>query len=121
MSELRYQRAMLSRTDLARACVLLMDNVESNPDVINVGTGEDITIRELAVLIQEIVGFKGDLKFDVSRPDGTMRKLLDVSKIKNLGFKAEVNLSLGLKKSYQDYLAKYSAPVEKLKRSENRL
>ena len=65
---------------------------------LNVGTGLDIKIKELAVMIKEIVGFKGDIKHDLSKPDGTPRKLLDVSKVKQLGWKAKINLKEGIKK-----------------------
>jgi GDP-L-fucose synthase len=71
---------------------------------LNVGTGLDIKIKELAVMIKEIVGFKGDIKHDLSKPDGTPRKLLDVSKVKQLGWKAKINLKDGIKKVYDGYI-----------------
>ena len=71
---------------------------------LNVGTGLDIKIKELAVMIKEIVGFKGDIKHDLSKPDGTPRKLLDVGKVKQLGWKAKINLKDGIKKVYDGYI-----------------
>jgi GDP-L-fucose synthase len=71
---------------------------------INVGSDEDLTIRELAEIIKDVVGFKGEIKFDKSRPDGVIRKLLDSKRIKNLNFKTEINLRDGLIKTYQDYI-----------------
>jgi GDP-L-fucose synthase len=91
-----------------------MENVDAEvmgrlcPDYfVNVGTGVDIKIKELAVMIKEIVGFKGEIKHDLSKPDGTPRKLLDVSKINQLGWKAKTSLEEGIKKTYNDYLYNY--------------
>ena len=77
------------------------------PDVaplINVGVGEDITIKELAQLVSQSVGYKGRLVFDTSKPDGTPRKLLDVNKLNELGWKAQTTLDVGLREAYEDYL-----------------
>ena len=71
---------------------------------INVGTGEDLSIKELAVMIKEVVGFKGDIIFDKSKPDGSPRKLLNIKKIKDIGFSPKTTLNDGLKKTYLDYL-----------------
>ena len=97
------RREFLHADDLAEACRFLLENYES-PEVINVGVGEDVTIRELAELICEIVGFEGDLSFDASKPDGTPRKLLDVSKIKALGWSPGISLREGIAGVYQWYL-----------------
>ena len=75
-----------------------------DPAPINVGVGDDVTIRELAALVAEVVGFEGDLTYDASRPDGTPRKLLDVSRINALGWKAEISLRDGLASTYRWYL-----------------
>jgi GDP-L-fucose synthase len=103
-------REFLHVDDLADACVYLMENVDAEvmgrlcPDYfVNVGTGVDIKIKELAVMIKEIVGFKGDIKHDLSKPDGTPRKLLDVSKINQLGWKAKTSLEEGILKTYEEY------------------
>jgi len=77
------------------------------PGLINIGTGEDISIRDLASLVKRIVGFKGDIKYDVSKPDGTPRKLMDVSKLHSKGWKHTIELEEGIKLAYQDFLAKH--------------
>ena len=97
------KREFLFVDDLAEACVFVMNNKEAK-GLINVGVGEDLTIKELAQLIQKTVGFAGELKFDSSKPDGTMRKCMDVSKINNLGWKAKVSLEDGIAKVYEWYL-----------------
>ena len=91
-------REFLFVDDLAEACVFLMMNYNDG-ETINIGTGEDVTIKELAETIKEIVGFSGSLVFDATKPDGTPRKLLDVSKINNLGWKHEVSLKEGIQKT----------------------
>jgi len=98
-------REFLFADDLAAACFFLMQNY-SEPHLINVGTGEDLTIKDLALLIQKVVGFEGELQFDSSKPDGTPRKLMDVSKLHALGWKHQIELEEGLKLAYQDYLSK---------------
>ena len=100
-------REFLFADDLADACFYLMQNYnESN--LINVGTGEDLTIKDLAILIKEIIGFEGELIFDTSKPDGTPRKLMDVSKLHNKGWKHKINLKEGIALAYQDFLKKYN-------------
>lgn len=94
------RREFLHVDDLAEACVFLMKKY-NEAEFVNVGTGEDLTIRELAFLIKEITGYQGDLKFDTSKPDGTIRKLLDVSKIHALGWKHKTDLREGIEKTYQ--------------------
>jgi GDP-L-fucose synthase len=92
------KREFLFVDDLAKACLFLMLNYNSS-DIINIGTGEDLSIKDLALLIQDIVGYEGNLVFDSSKPDGTPRKLLDVSKINDLGWKHENDLKQGILKT----------------------
>lgn len=94
------KREFLHVDDLADACVFLMQRYDDD-EIINVGTGTDVSIRELAESIKEIVGFEGDVVFDTSRPDGTPRKLLDVSKIRGLGWQAKIDLEEGIRLTYQ--------------------
>ncbi|HEY1063239.1 MAG TPA: GDP-L-fucose synthase [Daejeonella sp.] len=101
------RREFLFSDDLANACYYLMQNYDE-PGMINVGTGEDITIKELALLIKRIIGFKGDLVFDPSKPDGTPRKLLDVSKLHSKGWRHEVDLEQGIQKVYDDFIKNYA-------------
>ena len=98
------RREFLWSDDLARACVVLLERYD-DPAPINIGVGEDITIRDLALLVAEVVGFQGALTFDPSRPDGTPRKLLDVSRIHALGWKAEMSLRDGVTAMYAWYAA----------------
>lgn len=101
-------REFMFADDLADACVFLMENY-NDLQFVNIGVGEDISIRELAELIKEVVGFQGDLEFDSSKPDGTPRKLMDVSKLTSLGWKAKTNLKEGIKLAYEDFLKKQEA------------
>ena len=96
-------REFLHSEDLAQACLFLMENF-SAPGPLNVGYGEDISIRDLAMLIREIVGFEGELAFDASKPDGTPRKLMDVSQINDLGWKAGIDLRQGIASTYDWFL-----------------
>lgn len=98
-------REFLFADDLADACYFLMQNY-NEPNLINIGTGEDLTIKDLALLIKETIGYEGDLVFDSTKPDGTPRKLMDVNKLHNLGWKHKVNLPEGIKLAYQDFLSK---------------
>jgi len=95
-------REFLHVDDLARACVTLLERYDS-PDPINIGTGGDLSIRDLAQLVAEVVGFEGSLTFDATKPDGTPRKLLDVSRIESLGWKAEISLRDGIASTYDWY------------------
>jgi len=97
-------REFLYVDDLAEACVFLMNNYSSN-DIINIGTGQEISIKRLAYLIKEIIQFKGSIEFDSSKPDGTPRKLLDVSKINELGWKHKTELIDGIKETYHAYIS----------------
>ena len=94
--------------DLADAAVFLMREYDDER-IINVGTGEDVTIRELAEMIAEVVGYRGGLAFDASKPDGTPRKLLDVSRMKSLGWKPRIALRDGLAATYEWYRAQAAA------------
>lgn len=97
------KREFLFADDLADALFFLMQNY-TNSEIINIGTGKDVSIEELAIIIKNIIGFKGRLSFDNSKPDGTPRKLLDVSKINNLGWKARTDLEDGIIKTYEWFL-----------------
>lgn len=94
-------REFLHADDMADACYFLMQNY-SEPGPINIGIGEDISIADLAKLIQKIVGFEGELKFDTSKPDGTPRKLMDVSKLTSRGWKASIHLEEGIRAVYKE-------------------
>lgn len=98
-------REFLYVDDMADACVFLMEN-DVGDGLFNVGTGIDITIRELAETVMAVVGFKGKIVFDAQKPDGTPRKLLDVSRLEEMGWKAKVGLAQGIASAYEDYLEK---------------
>jgi len=108
------RREFIYSDDMAEACLYLLEQSEeklqvlfsdTQPPLVNVGCGEDLSIRELAELVREVVGFTGNLVFDASKPDGTMRKLLDVGKLKALGWKASTSLGDGVKLAYSDFVA----------------
>lgn len=99
------RREFLHVDDLADACVFLMNGYD-DPEITNIGVGEDVTIRELAEMLKEIVGYEGELTFDTSKPDGTPQKLLDVSKLTKLGWKPKISLAEGLRQTYQWYLGR---------------
>ena len=101
------KREFLHVDDLAAACVFLMKKYNEK-EIVNIGTGLDISIKELALLIKSTVGFNGEIYFDKDKPDGTPRKLLDVSKLNNLGWKHKINLVEGVESVYEDYKEKYS-------------
>ncbi|HPN54842.1 MAG TPA: GDP-L-fucose synthase [Candidatus Moranbacteria bacterium] len=96
-------REFLYVDDLSDACVYLMNNYEDS-EIVNIGTGEDISISELAELIKKVVGFEGKIVNDTTKPDGTPRKLLDVSKLHNLGWKHKTSLLDGIKKTHEWFL-----------------
>ncbi|HEX8295799.1 MAG TPA: GDP-L-fucose synthase [Chthoniobacteraceae bacterium] len=102
------RREFLHVDDLAAGCRFLLENYDS-PEIINVGCGEDVSIRELAELICDVIGFTGELVFDSSKPDGTPRKLLDTSKINALGWKPSIPLREGITQTYDWYLQERSA------------
>lgn len=97
------KREFLYSDDLADACVFLMNHYNDD-EIVNIGVGEDVTIRELAETIKTVVGFEGELTFDTSKPDGTPRKLVDTSKINELGWSAKVELRDGVQRAYDWYL-----------------
>lgn len=99
-------REFLFADDLAAACFFLMETY-NEPNLINIGTGEDLTIKDLALLIKKVVGFEGALTFDSTKPDGTPRKLMDVSKLHALGWKHQIELEEGIQLAYQDFLSKH--------------
>lgn len=96
-------REFLYVDDLAEACVYLM-NTYSGDETVNLGTGKEVTIKELAETVKEVVGYEGNLSFDTTKPDGTPRKLLDVSKLERLGWKYHTELKDGIKLAYEDFL-----------------
>lgn len=106
------RREFLHSDDMASACVFLMQNAKTScqplfnndrPPLINVGCGQDVTITELVSLVQKIVGYEGNIMWDSTKPDGTPRKLLDISKLKALGWGPSINLSSGIKSAYADF------------------
>jgi GDP-L-fucose synthase len=104
------RREFLHVDDMASACLFLLRNYDS-PEIVNVGCGEDVTIRELAELVCEVVGFEGELTFDASKPDGTPRKLLDVSRLSALGWRPGISLRDGVASTYEWFLEHHGAPA----------
>jgi GDP-L-fucose synthase len=108
------KREFLFVDDLAEAIVFLLEKVNAKDiyqagiSQLNIGMGKDLTINELAELIAEVIGFKGKIVYDSSKPDGTPRKLLDITRINNLGWKAKTDLKTGIQKTYKWYLEKFS-------------
>jgi GDP-L-fucose synthase len=115
------RREMLHSDDMAEACVALMelpdarfdklvasDPASPQPPLINMGWGEDFTIKELADRVREVVGFSGEIQWDTSKPDGTPRKLLDISRMKAMGWSPRISLADGLRGTYQDFLSRFS-------------
>ena len=100
-------REWLHVDDAAEACLLLLDKF-SEPAPINIGVGEDLTIKELAEMIKETVGFQGEIVWDTTQPDGTPRKLLDVTRIRNLGWTPKIQLREGIHSIYDWYTANQS-------------
>jgi GDP-L-fucose synthase len=96
------RREFMHVDDAAEACVFLMKNY-NEPGLVNIGVGDDISIKELAELIKDITGFKGRIVFDRAKPDGTPRKLMDVSKLNGLGWKAHITLKEGVREVYQHH------------------
>jgi GDP-L-fucose synthase len=100
------KREFLHVNDLAKACLFLLEEYNAK-ETINVGSGEEISIKELALLVAKVVGFKGSLTFDSSKPDGTPRKLMDVSRLHKLGWKHHIDLEMGIKSVYQEMSAQW--------------
>jgi GDP-L-fucose synthase len=96
-------REFLFADDLAEACYYLMENYDEG-GLVNIGTGKEISIKNLALLIKDIVGFNGEIKFDITKPDGTPRKLMDVTKLHNMGWKHQIELAEGIALAYNDFL-----------------
>jgi GDP-L-fucose synthase len=101
------KREFLHADDLADACYFLMKTYNDS-ELVNIGVGDDISIKDLALLIRDIVGFKGEIIFDTTKPDGTPRKLLDVSKLSRLGWKSSILLVEGIQSAYKDFLIKFN-------------
>ena len=99
------KREFLHSDDLGRACVYLLENYDDDI-AINVGVGQDVSIKELAELIQKVVGFEGEIEWDSSRPDGTPRKLLDISRISSLGWNPQISLKDGIQSTYRWFKGK---------------
>ena len=97
------KREFLYADDLAEACTYLMNNYNEK-ELINIGTGEDLSIKQLAILVKDLIGFKGPLVFDETKPDGTPRKLMDVSKVHSRGWKHSIELKEGIQLAYNDFL-----------------
>ncbi len=97
------KREFLFADDLAEACLYLMDNYNGR-ELVNIGTGEDLSIKELTELVARITGYEGEIKWDTSKPDGTPRKLMDVSKLHNEGWKHTIELPEGIRLAYEDFL-----------------
>jgi GDP-L-fucose synthase len=98
------KREFLHVDDMAAACVHLMENYNC-PEIVNIGTGEDVTIKELAETIAEVVGYQGEIVWDIEKPDGTPRKLLDVSRLHSLGWQHTIGLKDGIARTYEWYCA----------------
>jgi len=96
-------REFLHVDDLADACLFLLENYDDE-EIVNIGVGEDLSVAELAGIVRDVVGFEGEIVYDVSRPDGTPRKLVDVSKINSLGWRARIGLPEGVAQTYQWFL-----------------
>ncbi|MCA1763436.1 MAG: GDP-L-fucose synthase [Flavobacteriales bacterium] len=103
------KREFLHVDDLAIACVHLMENYNER-QFVNVGTGEDISIKDLALMVKDVVGFEGQLEFDTSKPDGTPRKLMDVSRIKSFGWSPSISLRNGIEHVYKAYVQEHDGP-----------
>ena len=100
------KREFLHVDDLADACIYLMKNYNDS-EIINIGTGQDVSLKELANIIKEIIGYQGEIKWDKSKPDGTPRKLLDITRLYNLGWQHKISLAEGIKDTYNWYLKSF--------------
>ncbi|MDP9080656.1 MAG: GDP-L-fucose synthase [Bacteroidota bacterium] len=101
------KREFLFADDLAEACYFLMQNYDEE-GLVNIGTGEDISIKDLALLVKKIINYPGEINFDTTKPDGTPRKLMDVTKLHSKGWKHTIELEEGIKLAYNDFLDKYT-------------
>jgi len=102
------KREFLFADDLAEACYYLMENYDE-AGLVNIGTGEDLSIKDLSLLIKDIVGYSGEINFDTTKPDGTPRKLMDVTKLHSKGWKHKIRLREGIALAYNDFLSKSSS------------
>ena len=102
------KREFLHVDELADACAFLLKQ-ENPPDLLNIGTGTDVTIRELTEIVAQVTGFKGEIRWDATKPDGTPRKLMDVSRLTALGWKAKIGIREGVEKTYASFLAEQAA------------
>jgi GDP-L-fucose synthase len=107
-------REFLHVDDLAEAVLLLLNSYKDNEPV-NIGVGEDLSIMELSSLIQDVVGFKGEVYWDQTKPNGTPRKLLDISKLKNLGWSPKINLVKGVTSTYDWFVSEFDSKSNELK------
>ena len=103
----RAKREFLYVDDLAEACTFLMNNY-NEIDIVNIGTGKEVSISELAEIIREVIGYKSNFHYDTSKPDGMPRKLLNVNKINKLGWKSKIDLKTGIKLTYEDFLRRFA-------------
>ena len=101
-------REFLFSDDLASACIYLMENYNDG-EIVNIGSGEEISIKNLALLVKEVVGYTGEITFDTSKPDGTPRKLLDCTKLHNLGWKHQIHIKDGIAMAYGDFVKRWDA------------
>jgi len=106
------KREFLYVDELAEACVFLMNNYNES-DIVNIGTGKEVSISELAEIIREVIGYKGNFHYDTSKPDGMPRKLLNVNKINKLGWKSKIDLKTGIQLTYEDFLKKFGKSIIK--------
>ena len=106
------KREFLYVDELAEACVFLMNNYNES-DIVNIGTGKEVSISELAEIIREVIGYKGNYHYDTSKPDGMPRKLLNVNKINKLGWKSKIDLKTGIQLTYEDFLKKFGKSIIK--------
>lgn len=107
----RPKREFLHSDDLADACVYLMNHYDDS-EVVNIGVGKEMTIRALAEQVKKVIGYTGQIHFDASKPDGTPRKIVDVSRLNGLGWEAKIALDEGLERTYRDYLNSFSEVSE---------
>ncbi len=107
------RREFLHADDMASACYFIMQQYNDAQSIVNIGCGEDHSIKEMAETIKEITEYNGELIFDTSKPDGTMQKLLDVTKLTNLGWKYNINLKTGLQNTYTDFVENYQKYITK--------
>lgn len=107
-------REFLYVTDLAKACVQLLDNYNSD-ELVNVGSSEELSIKQLTVLIANVVGYTGEIRWNPSVPNGTPRKILNNDKITSMGWKPKISLDVGLKLAYDDYINRYDTTTFRIK------